>query len=405
MAYCTWSSGTLEWPDIVRAIFSPLFALGPEEDAYITNPSKFAIGLVCPPQRRSELAEEEDEEEEGFADSDDAEHPVPPAAKFDPCETWSFEVNTSPESESITFNYRRDIFASNPEEPLRSEWSAENHHAPQTTASSRAVRLQVQTALDSDFSLAWMIAGSRRVGELTRMGLGIGVQGNRGLVFSVSWSRLGQSVKVPIAVCPLRVFNYDIGAIAVILPWATYAAVEFGILRPRERRRRQRSIARRRKELKKLTLKRKAESLQATSLMADQVKRRQSREAENHGLVILKAEYGYFPSSSSRRRRTEEDENASQVIDVTIQVAALVDKRQLIISNQVIKVRLRIQSMGLGANILIQAQSQILGFYDPAPLQPKKLKIWYRFGEQDHFVEAHDAEGVICPMRAHLVSP
>ncbi|KAK2763085.1 hypothetical protein FQN54_009719 [Arachnomyces sp. PD_36] len=386
VAHCSWSTGTLDWPEIAKAIFAPLFALGPEEGAYLESPSKFSVGYVRTPQQGPELPEDDDEDAEGTWDSDDIQPASQPGAKFDPRETWSFEASTSPDGESITFNYGRNIFSGQPDKPQLSEWSAENHHSPHTAPVSRAVRLQVQTAITSDLSFAWTISGSRRVAEFTRMGIDVGVRGTRGLVFSVSWSRLGQSIRIPIAICPLRVLNYDIGALAVIFPWATYTAVEFGILRPRERRRRQRAIARRRKELKRLTLKRKEESSQATRLMSDQVKRRQSKEAESHGLVIRRAEYGHFPPPSSSKKGTEDPNSVDQFIDVTIPVAALVDKRQLILSKQVIK-------------------SQILGFYDPAPLLPKKLKIWYQFGDQDHFVEVRDNEGVTCPMKAHMVSP
>ena len=56
------------------------------------------------------------------------------------------------------------------------------------------------------------------------------------------------------------------------------------------------------------------------------------------------------------------------------------------------------------AGILILNQFQILGFHDPAPLLPKRLKIWYRFQGRDHYVEANDKEKVSCPLRAHLES-
>jgi DnaJ family protein C protein 11 len=45
-----------------------------------------------------------------------------------------------------------------------------------------------------------------------------------------------------------------------------------------------------------------------------------------------------------------------------------------------------------------------MGFYDPAPLLPKRLKIWYTFQGRDHFVEVGDKERVACPMRTHLAS-
>ena len=399
----------MQWPDIVKAIFFPFLAHGPEDDGEqavsLGNSSKFSIGFIRPPQKRPKVVEDSDDDDgEDDVYTADTKPPADPLAKFDPRESWGVEIDTVPAGGSLTINYDRNLFTGKPEEPFRSEWSSEDHYAPQLIPTTRAVRLQVQTAIGSDLSLSWMITGSRRVGEFTRMGLGIGIQGHQGLVFSLSWSRLGQSIKVPITVCPAHVVDTDICSVAVILPWAVYTAVEFGILRPRERRRRRLAIARRRKELKKLTLKRKTESLQATSLMSDQVKRRQAREAENHGLVIHAAEYGCFPPSSDGKKGVDETERIEQTTDVSVPVAALVEKSQLIISKQVIKVC--IQSCAyIIEPVLKHIQSQILGFHDPAPLQPKKLKIWYQFGGQDHFIEAEDTEGIICPMKAHLVSP
>lgn len=45
-----------------------------------------------------------------------------------------------------------------------------------------------------------------------------------------------------------------------------------------------------------------------------------------------------------------------------------------------------------------------MGFHDPAPLLPKRLKVWYNFQGQEHFVELGDKEGVACPLRAHVIS-
>jgi DnaJ family protein C protein 11 len=69
--------------------------------------------------------------------------------------------------------------------------------------------------------------------------------------------------------------------------------------------------------------------------MADQVRRRQEKEDSRGGLVITKAEYGHYVSSS---KKADTSIREPQVADVTIPVAALVDHGQLIISKKTAKV-------------------------------------------------------------------
>lgn len=46
-------------------------------------------------------------------------------------------------------------------------------------------------------------------------------------------------------------------------------------------------------------------------------------------------------------------------------------------------------------------QTQILGFYDPAPLKSKVLRVRYLFAGQEHFVEVNDNESLVCPKDSH----
>ncbi|PGH12416.1 hypothetical protein AJ80_06723 [Polytolypa hystricis UAMH7299] len=383
IAFCNWGSGQLFWPELVKTIFSPVVSLGPLEDTTLIHsgqPSKFEIGLVALPLRRpahSGRRAEDQEEDLGDEDMDPLEH----VAIGNSQESWSCQIHTSPAALQLSVNYARNLFTSKPEEPIWSEWNQEGYHPHSPSCDPRPVRLEIVTTIGVDLSLGWMVSGTRRFGDFTRMGLGIGVEGHKGLVFSLSWNRLGQSIKLPIVVCPLEFVSENLSTLAVVVPWATYSAVEFCVLRPRERRRRRQEIARQRKRLRKLVGKRKADSAQAISLMREQVKRKQAREGSRDGLVILLAEYGVPPSP--RKKGDKDTESSGEMIDVTIPMAALVDQGQLVISHKVIK-------------------SQILGFYDPAPLRPKVLRIRYLFSGQEHFVEVDDSEALMCPMKSHL---
>ncbi|KAJ9258022.1 hypothetical protein DTO207G8_1799 [Paecilomyces variotii] len=377
--YCSWSSGTLDWPTVIRELLEPIVDLGVPLDDVLSRPaqtSKVEIGYISAPRKSGAIEDEEDEDE------DDIDAPATRKREVGAAESWQLQVDASPQGGGLSVVYGRNLFSHKGDEKLRSEWSTEGYHPISQNHDARPVRLEIQTTVGIDLSLGWHISGTRQVSDFTRMGLGVGLQGNKGLVMSVSWNRLGQKIKLPIAICPLPLVSAEIAALAVILPWATYCGVEFGFIRPRERKRRRLALAKRQRQLEKQIAKRRVESQQAIDLMSEQVLRRQAREEENGGLVITKAEYGYYPP---RDKKKKGDAGESKVIDVTIPVASLVDHGQLIIPREVIKF-------------------QMIGFYDPAPLRPKKLKVWYRFGGKEHIVEAGDSEGITCPMRSHLIS-
>ncbi|KAL1970751.1 hypothetical protein VTN77DRAFT_2585 [Rasamsonia byssochlamydoides] len=373
--YCNWSSGTLAWPMLLHQMLLPLVQIGVDPESALSVPiqtSHFDVGYLSLPKQTKRPEVDEDDEP-------DVEESL---KQGHPAESWHWRVSASPQGGSLTLNYSRNLFSGRVDEPARSEWSLEGYHPITTTADHRAVRLEIQATAGLDGSLGWNIAGTRQVGDFTRVGVGIGVSGRRGLSINISWHRLGQAIHLPVVICPLDLVEAEIATLAVLIPWATYCGIEFGYIRPRERRKRRQAILQRRKELKKLTAKRKAESQQAIELMAEQVHRRQERERAQGGLVIDRAEYGYYPPSD---RKVTGERAERHVIDVTIPVAALVDHSQLIIPRETVKF-------------------QILGFYDPAPLLPKKLRIWYTFGGRQHMVEASDSEGVSCPMRSHLIA-
>lgn len=261
-------------------------------------------------------------------------------------EVVQFEVEASPVGGSFTLNYSRNVFSGRPaNDPALSEWNSEGYHPSLPVSEPRSVRLEVTTTVGFDLSLSWNVIGLRQVGEFTRMGLGLSVVGNAGLMMTFSWRRLGQRINIPITLCPTEMVTSNVAALAITVPWLTYSAVEFGLLRPRERRRQRRRIAQRRKELKKSIPKRREESRQTVELMTEQVRRRQSREEAKGGLVINKAEFGYIPTN-------EKAKDNAEVIEVTIPVAALVDHSQLTIPRETVKVSLIMNWIMLSIHLL-----------------------------------------------------
>ncbi|RJE18343.1 DnaJ domain protein [Aspergillus sclerotialis] len=369
LALCSWSSGTLEWPLVIQRLVEPFFGLGLEEGAALpVQLSSLQFAFFSFPKQQKVVGDGEGEEEGDDEVDDEVKESTQRArqqmkTEADKAVSWNVQMQATPENGALAFTYGRNIFSGKAADAVvRSEWSSEGYY-PMVESESRSLRLEVQTTVGLDFSLSWHLRGTRQVGEFTRMGLGVGIQ-SQGLVMTVYWSRLGQRLQLPVSVCSLEVVSAEAAAFVVAVPWLAYCALEFGIIRPRQRKERRKLMIRRHKQLKKQIPMKKAESLQAVELMTNQVRLRQAREDERGGLVITKAEYGYIPSDKKKKNNVAEP----SVIDVTIPVAALF---------------------------------KIIGFYDPAPLLPKTLKIWYRYQGRDHFLQAGDNEGIKCPMREH----
>ncbi|KAL4942749.1 hypothetical protein BDV06DRAFT_156897 [Aspergillus oleicola] len=384
IVFCNWTSGSLGWPLVIESLLSAFISDGvylKEEGA-----SQLQVGIMSQaPRLAAGLADDDEDIPEPTEEDEEHEEYKELLAKQrrenSANESWQLAISSSPVTNGLILKYSRNIFCGKAATNVAlSQWSSEKHYAPPPADEPRSVRLEVAANLGLDLSMGWSIHGSRKVSDLTSMGFGVGIQ-PRGLMMTVSWARLGQRIKIPVAVCPFENVGAESATLAVFLPWLAYCAIEFGFIRPRERRNRRKVIARHQKRLKKLVPQKSMESAQAIELMADQVQRRQDKEYARGGLVITKAEYGHYPSSARNSDRNREPE----VTDVTVPVAALVDRGQLIISEK-------------------SAKFHILGFHDPAPLKSKKLKIWYQYHGKDHYVEANDAGGVTCPMRTHQLA-
>lgn len=338
VAYGNWSSGMMAWPDFIQRMLSSFVETTTEDSITLATagqPSQFNLGLYILPTKSSKerVGAGANEEHDDDVDEDD-EGPVGTGASR---ETWNVEIQTSPFDMALAVNYSRNLFTGRVEEPVLSEWNMEGYYPNKESRGDRAVRLQVNTSVNANLSLSWTVTGTRRVSDFTHVGVGIGLEGNVGLVASLTWRRLGQTIKLPVVLVPVEYLK-GAGAMAAIVPWLAYSALEFGYLRPRERRKQRRALAKQRKRLAKIVAKRKKDSLEAINLMRQQVQRRQSREAEKDGLVILHAEYGFVSRKPDDKSRDKELERFSNLIDVTVPVAALVDQSQLNIPKNVIKV-------------------------------------------------------------------
>ena len=332
-----WSSGVVDWPEFLLGWF-PSLGMGAQSAIASANEvGHLQIGLVSPPHS-PEFDEVDEDEDEPYGDFEDEEHLHPSKKQkhqiTKSAEAWESHLQVSPGGGALVLKYSRNLFSGKPaDDPVKTEWSSEGYFPMPNMDEARAVRLEVSSVLSSDLSVSWTIKGVRRVGEYTRLGLGIGIA-EKGIMMTVTWRRLGQNIDLPINICPVNEATNGAAALTAIFPWLAYCAIEFGYIRPRNRKKRRQEAARRHRELKRLIPKKREESLQAIELMTDQVQRRQSREEAHDGLIILKAEYGYIPPTNKKPKGGFSE---PRVIDVTIPVAALVNRGQLVISNKSIK--------------------------------------------------------------------
>jgi DnaJ family protein C protein 11 len=334
LAFCAWSSGLWYYPDFLLDNF--FFRGMTLEDMYASagDLSSLQVGLVSIPKQPLNVVSMDEDDVE----SEEAElrrHLQKKQVTDRAAESWQTFVQVSPGGGGLGLTYSRNLFSGTPaDDPLKSEWSDEGYAPMAKMEDARAVRLELSTTVSPNLSFVWSLKGTRRVGEYTKMGIGIGFA-DQGILMTIGWSRLGQGLNLPIVLCSKDEATHDAAILASIFTWASYLAIEFGYVRPRDRKRRREAAARRHNQLKKLVPQKRAESEQAIQLMVDQVRRRQLREHEQDGLVIDRAEYGYWPPTDRKPKPGFEEPRTT---DVFFPVANLVDRGQLVIGAKTVKV-------------------------------------------------------------------
>lgn len=384
IGYCRWSSGDFAWPtlafmDKMHATQVARVPLWLPQGLLLSN---MRIGYLWVDDG-SQMIQTDDDNDIHMTDERDEKDEKPVGSKFTSNNhSWHISVVSTPYDALLSVTWGRDLFSRVSEHPVRSrirksgEAIARSHDFD--LPRSRGVRLEVEGSMGLDSSLSGTVRGVRRIGDFVSVGLGVGLNPERGLFLSFSWSRLGQNIIIPVILLSRDELDSKSVLWAMVIPWVAYAAVEFGVLRPRLRRKRQKLVENARKELRENVLRRRTEAEQATTLMRPLVEHRQAIEREQGGLVILRAEYGAIGPGSKASWRPGE------MADVTVALAALVDGGQL--------------SLPRGLN-----KSQVIGFWDPAPFRRKLLVVDYLFGGKKHHVESSSNDALSLPMRGHEI--
>lgn len=380
--YWRWSSGDFGWPtifsryDILPLSRAPLWL--PRGQLMPTMRIGYLWG-----EGGASLIQTDEEDDMHTMDANIGSDEQTKTSKDPPKNSsWHVAADSSPYNAKLSVTWGRDLFVRATEYPIRSRIMKSGEAIGRTNhfnvLSGRGVRLEIEGEVGLNSSLGAIVRGVRRIGNFTTIGVGIGVNPQRGLFISLSWSRLNQNIILPVVILSQEQVDLKSLFWALAIPWATYAAVEFVVLRPRLQSQRRKMIEKKRTELRENVSKRKSEAMQALELMRPLVDHRQAIEREQGGLVILRAEYGVRtvgPNSSATWQPGE-------VADVTVALAALVDGGQLTLPRGLHK-------------------SQIIGFWDPAPLKKKHLTVDYLFGGRQHHAEVTRDEALSIPMRAH----
>lgn len=319
VGYANVASGQLLWPDFLQTFLMKAMNIASEDQPVIVSAqtSRFTIGYNYTPLITLVNSATKTDEKAAFLQ------------KSDPRETWGFQLNSSPATVlDMSLSYGRTLFPrkTGPNGAVLTQWTEEGYHPRRTAYPDQGAPIRLECHLEmglTNTSPSYIVQATRRVTEFTKIGLGVSVIDGQGISMTMSWQRLGQKVRLPIMMVPFEFASTRTAAWAFALPCVLYSIVEIGFLRPRELRRQRRHMAAEMRRLKKATARTKEENEKAVALMRNHVLRQQKRESDRNGLVIESAQYG----------------NGADMIDVTIPLAALVHQGQLILSEQVIKVR------------------------------------------------------------------
>ncbi|KAK4048082.1 hypothetical protein OIV83_004952 [Microbotryomycetes sp. JL201] len=230
--------------------------------------------------------------------------------------------------------------------------------------------------VSSEGAVSIFVESERRVTEHVRAGMGLDLGMTGTMTFKLKFSRLGQRMTLPIVVASA----WDSRLIVALTAGPTVAvlATEHFVIRPRKRRKAATRLEELRKEHADYLEERRRDAEEAARLLQEHARKKTGSERAKHGLVIEMARYGVMKPNQA------ENDSERRNIDVTVAVQALVTNSQLVIPGG-------------------RSKSSLLGFYDCAIGERKRLTIRYLFKEKMHEVTVQDNEPVAAPLRSHCL--
>ncbi|KAJ1989361.1 hypothetical protein H4R33_002085 [Dimargaris cristalligena] len=288
-------------------------------------------------------------------------------------------------------------------------------------------------SLSNQSGLYCALGTENRVTAHSRLGWRLSFGFPMGIILQLQFSRLGQTVRVPVILTHSPSLRTLVLALAV--PMVTSVALHQWVVKPRRRRQIRDQVDVLRDEFRDTLLTRRREAESTWEILRPLSAKKMAAETQSHGLVIVEAYYGHFgrplngskthgrggpiaaaaSSSSSSlhagstisstlrqslasiplgmfvpstanvddQRGTDSSKNSPRVIDVTIPVQYLVTDSRLLIHGGTSK-------------------ADLVGFYDPCFGETKQLRVTYRFNDQLHTAIVDDQAPLACPLRSHL---
>lgn len=228
------------------------------------------------------------------------------------------------------------------------------------------------------------VGGGRKISEFStvRMLYTIGFQG---VFWKFELHRGGQKLIVPILLSWHLSPLFATGAF--IIPASFYFILKKYVVKPYYLKREKMKALENAEKTFTMVQEAKAAAKKAQQLLQIVANRKRNKQVETDGLVVTLALYGSCKALSSQSKDTEEmgDDEASQILDVTLPLNFLVnDAGQLKLHEGVKK-------------------SGIMGFCDPCPGEPKQLYVEYIFHGSKFEVSVDDYAELFIPQEAHRI--
>ncbi|KAB5549819.1 hypothetical protein GE09DRAFT_186091 [Coniochaeta sp. 2T2.1] len=283
----------------------------------------------------------------------------------DPSGSWSVSLGATRETLAGYVRYGRDI--------LSSLSAAQSAVLPPGNRAHRGGGFRAEIELGS--SRSWLsgrreagylaLRALKRYGRFSKFGFEVGVSPSS-LHLSLYWSRLGQRISIPFLLATRSSLSSELVFWATILPFLGFGVAEIYARSRAGRRLREAREEKNRMKTQEYISRRRAEADEMTVVLANGVEPRQRIERQNGGLVVLSAKYSVKGAPSD------------EVADVTVAVAALVDRGELVIPRGLRK-------------------GNILGFWDAAPGEDKVLSVRYLCKGREYSVEVAGDEELRLP--------
>ncbi|XP_065177744.1 dnaJ homolog subfamily C member 11-like [Sycon ciliatum] len=238
--------------------------------------------------------------------------------------------------------------------------------------------LQVQANVEGVHAAAGL---EQAVSPMTRLGMRVQASFPGGIELTLRCRRGDQRLIFPVTV------SDDVSLSALLystfVPLTVFFLLRECVIRPYGRMCAAEEARLRSALLESELSKKRKENEAFVQLMTETYQNSVAAEQNRRGLVIRNAWYGRLVSSSNDSEDSSQTDQDGEIVDVTVALQCLVKDSRLLLYDT--------------------DKSSLPGFYDPAPQQPKKLRVRYEFRGKLHEVTVGDSEPLQLPKQSHTL--